>query len=419
MTDMTGPPKGWHRILNRRMLVCVFLGFSSGLPLYVLINLVQAWLRSEGVSLAAISLFALIQFPYTWKFMWAPLMDRFALPWLGRRRGWMFVMQIAVMLAIAALGRIDVRSQLALVAMSAALVAFFSASLDIVIDAFRREMLSDDEQGLGTAIHVNAYRLAGLIPGSLSLILADHLPWSTVFAVTAAFMLPGILMTLWVSEPRVGVARPRRLEDAIVLPFREFIHRNGLGQALWILAFIFFYKLGDSMATSLATSFYLDLGFSKTEIGLIAKNVGLWASVAGGLIGGAWLLAIGINRGLWLFGILQLGSILGYAWLANAGPDRMALALAIGFESFASVGLGTAAFTAFIARSTDVRYTATQFALFTSLASVPRTFANAAAGRIVEMTGWPTFFGICMMMAIPGLLLLPKIAPWNEPLKPA
>lgn len=397
------------------MIICVFLGFSSGLPLFVLLNLVQAWLRSEGVSLKAISLFALIQFPYTWKFLWSPLMDRFSVPGLGRRRGWMAVCHLAVMFAIFALGQFDPRSQIAAIIPMAIGLAFFSASLDIVIDAFRRDILDDDQQGLGTALHVNAYKLAGLVPGSLALILADHLAWSSVFSITALFMLPGFIMTFIVAEPTPRGSTPATLRAAVVLPFREFVNRGGWSAACWLLAFIFLYKLGDSLSTSLSTAFYLDLGFTKTQIGLIAKSVGLWASVAGGLIGGLWLVTLGINRGLWLFGGLQVLSILGFAVLAKVGADPVALALAIGFEAFASVGLGTAAFTAFIARSTDRRFSATQFALFTSLASVPRTFANAGAGFVVDSTGWFNFFLICAGLAIPGLLLLPRVAPWREP----
>ncbi len=398
------------------MLICVFLGFASGLPLFILLNLLQAWLKSGGVSLRDIGLFALIQFPYTWKFVWAPLVDRYRMPGLarlGRRRGWMLVTQLVVAGLVVALGTVDPAHDLATIAVLCALLAFFSASLDIVIDAFRRELLPDEELALGTAVHVNAYKLAGLVPGSLSLILADHLPWDVVFAVTAAFMLPGIALVFLVEEPTRG-APPRTLRDAVVLPFAEFVARDGWAQAVTVLAFIFLYKLGDSMATALSTAFYLDLGFTKTEIGLIAKNVGLWASVAGGLIGGAWLVRLGINRGLWVFGVLQLLAVFGFAWLAAVGPDRVVLACAIGIEAFASVGLGTAAFSAYIARTTDPRFTATQFALFTSLAVVPRTFANAGAGYLVEAAGWFDFFVLCGALGLPGLLLLPKVAPWRQ-----
>jgi PAT family beta-lactamase induction signal transducer AmpG len=419
MTD-TSPSPTWRAWFNRRMLICVFLGFTSGLPLFILLNLLQAWLKSGGVSLRDIGLFALIQFPYTWKFVWAPLIDRYRIPglaWLGRRRGWMLVTQLIVMGLVATIGLYDPRTSLSTIAVLCALLAFFSASLDIVIDAFRRELLPDEELALGTAVHVNAYKLAGLVPGSLSLILADHLPWDTVFMITAAFMLPGIALVFFVAEPERG-APPKTLRDAVVLPFVEFVTRDGWKQALLILAFIFLYKLGDSMATALSTAFYLDIGFTRTEIGLIAKNVGLWASVAGGLVGGAWLVKLGINRGLWIFGVLQLVAVFGFAWLARTGPDRVVLAFAIGFEAFASVGLGTAAFSAFIARTTDPRFTATQFALFTSLAVVPRTFANAGAGYLVEASGWFDFFVICGALGLPGLLLLPKVAPWRQDDRP-
>lgn len=411
------PTDGWRVYFNRRMLICVFLGFTSGLPLFVLISLVQAWLRSEGVDLKAIGLFALIQFPYTWKFLWAPLMDRFVpgLPgWRpGRRRGWMLLMQLAVTATIVALGFTSPRHDLMAVAALAAALALFSASLDIVLDAYRRELLDDREQGLGTAIHVNAYKVSGLIPGSLALILADHLPWSTVFMVTAAFMLPGIVMTLVVDEPATRAAPPKTLREAIVLPFTEFVSRDGIKGALLVLAFIFLYKLGDSMATSLATSFYLDIGFTKTQIGVIAKTSGLWASVVGGLVGGVWLMRIGISRGLWVFGFAQMLATFGFAWLAHVGPVPLGLAMVIALEAF-TAGLGTAAFTAYIASTTNPSYTATQFALFTSLASVPRTFASAGAGYLVDTLGWFDFFLLCAALAIPGMLLLPKIAPWRR-----
>ncbi|MCB1962866.1 MAG: MFS transporter, partial [Rhodocyclaceae bacterium] len=264
------------------MLVCIFTGFASGLPLYLLLNLVPAWLKTEGLSLKAIGAFALIQFPYTWKFLWAPLLDRFGiLPVLGRRRSWMFVTQLALLAAIAWLGRLSPTDQLSLVVALTAVIALCSATLDIALDAFRREILPDVELGLGNAIHVNAYRIAGLVPGSLSLILADHLPWSQVFLITAAFMLPGMVMTLMVAEPTAAATHPRTLRDAVVEPFHEFFTRYGVQSALLVLAFIFLYKLGDSLCTALATPFYLDMGYSKTEIGIIAKNAGLWPMVIG------------------------------------------------------------------------------------------------------------------------------------------
>ena len=398
-------------LFNKHMFICILTGFSSGLPLYILISLLPAWLRSENVDLKVIGLFALIQLPFTWKFLWAPLFDRY-IPPLGRRRGWLFIWQTALILTIPGFGVFHPTLDLWTIAYLATLVAFFSASQDIVMDAYRRELLLDNELGLGNAIHVNAYKIAGLIPGSLSLILADHMPWDSVFIITALFMIPGITMTLFVSEPILKNGTPKTLRAAVVEPFQEFISRNGIKSAVTVLAFIFFYKLGDSMATALATPFYLDMGFSKTEIGIVAKNAGLWPSVAGGLLGGIWMIKLGINRALWLFGVVQMCAILGFAWLATVGHSLPLLAIVIGIEAL-GVGLGTAAFVAFIAHTTHPNYTATQFALFTSLAAVPRTFANAATGYLVDSLGWMTFFLFCFFIAVPGMLLLLKVAPWN------
>lgn len=413
------PATGWRHYFNRKMLTCVMLGFTSGLPLFMLYNLLSAWLKAEQVDLKAIGLFALVGFPYTWKFVWSPLMDRYRFPLLGRRRGWMFITQLALLAATGAFGFFSPRDELTAIVMLAGLVAFLSASQDIVIDAYRRELLSEHEQGSGTALFVNAYKMSTLVPGSLSLILSDFMSWQMVFGITALFMLPGLLTTLLIAEPQIYGQPPRTLREAVVEPFHEFVTRSGWKHALLVLAFIFLYKLGDSMATALATPFYMDLGFSRTQIGLVAKNAGLWASLAGGILGAVWLEKTGVNRGLWIFGVLQAVAILGFALLAYTGvgstgePDTLLLGLVIGLEAFA-VGLGTAAFTGYIATTTDQRYTATQFALFTSLAAVPRTFFNALTGFIVAQTGWFMFFLICFALALPGMLLLPKIAPWSR-----
>jgi PAT family beta-lactamase induction signal transducer AmpG len=412
---------------NLRLLICVLTGFSSGLPLYVLLNLFSAWLRDGGVDLKAIGLLALVQLPYTWKFLWAPLCDRYGFG-LGRRRTWMLASQLALLAALPAFGWLSPQTDLPLISALATLVAFLSATQDIALDAFRRELLRDEEQGLGNVIHVNAYKLAGLVPGSLSLILADHLSWQAVYAVTALFMLPGAAMTLLVSEPPPSPHAPKTLRSAIVEPFREFMGRQGAKNACYILAFIFLYKLGDSLAISLATPYYLDLGFSKTEIGIVAKNAGLWANIAGGIAGGVWLISLGTNRALWLFGVAQALVILGFAWLATAGHSVLGLAAVIAAESF-GVGLGTAAFVAYVAAHTNPAYAATQFALFTSLAATPRTVANSFAGFLVEggqitafdipllrveALGWERFYWVCFLAALPGMLLLLKVAPWNR-----
>jgi PAT family beta-lactamase induction signal transducer AmpG len=410
----------WRQALfNRRMLICILTGFSSGLPLYLLFSLLPAWLRTEGLSLTLIGAFALIQFPYTWKFLWAPLLDRYGiLPWLGRRRSWMLVSQLCLIAAIAWLGRLSPTEHLAMVVVVTTVLAFLSATQDIALDAFRREILPDIELGLGNAIHVNAYRISGLVPGSLSLILADRMPWDQVFLITALFMLPGLVMTLTVKEPAAAALAPRSLRDAVIEPFREFFGRHGVSSALLVLAFLFLYKVGDSLAGAIATPFYLDMGYTMTEIGVIAQNASLWPMVIGGILGGLWMLRLGINRALWVFGFAQVISTAGFIWLAWLGPAeadafrRVALGVVITGESLGA-GLGTAAFVAFIARTTHPAYTATQFALFTSLMAVPRTFVNASAGWLVERIGWVDFFSICVLIAIPGMLLLLKVAPWH------
>ncbi|HQW19969.1 MAG TPA: AmpG family muropeptide MFS transporter [Rhodocyclaceae bacterium] len=413
-------PEWFAALLTRRMLICVLTGFSSGLPLYLLLNLVPAWLFKEGISLREIGAMTLIQLPYTWKFLWAPLLDRYAPPGFGRRRGWMLLTQGGLLLVIGGIGLLSPRLDLSQIVMLALLLAFLSATQDVVIDAFRREILSEQELGLGNSIHVNAYRIAGLIPGSLSMILSEHLPWSQVFAITALFMLPGMVMAFLVNEPQKVRVAPKTLREAVVEPFHEFISRAGINEALLILGFIFLYKLGDSLCTALATPFYLSMGYSSTHIGLVAKNAGLWPAVIGGLAGGLWMTRLGINRALWLFGVVQLLSIFGFAWLAWQGPQSIIataqlvdLALVIGLEAL-GVGLGTVAFVAYIARATHPAYTATQFALFTSLAALPRSFINAAAGWMIEQLGWFGFFMLCAALAVPGMLLLLKVAPWQK-----
>jgi PAT family beta-lactamase induction signal transducer AmpG len=406
--------RNWKEILlNRKMVVCVFLGFSSGMPLYVLIQLVPAWLRSNEVDLATIGLFSLVSLPYTWKFLWSPLMDRFTPPFLGRRRGWALLTQLALLLSIGMLGQFDPAQSLTAIVAVVFIVSLFSASQDIVIDAYRRELLADDELGTGTSIFINAYRLATLVPGSLALILSDHLPWGVVYWVTAGFMLVGIVTTLVIHEVGDEKLAPHSLREAVIEPFREFFLRDGVGAAVAILAFMFLYKLGDNMATALATPFYLDMGFSRTEIGSIAKVAALWAVIAGSVIGGIAMLKLSINRALWIFGFVQMVTILGFAWLSQVGHSPVGLFIVVSAE-YLGVGLGTVALTAYIARETSRAFTATQFALFTSLIAVPRTFANASTGFLIEFMGYTNFFLLCTALALPGMLMLLKAAPWTE-----
>ncbi|NJN52402.1 MAG: AmpG family muropeptide MFS transporter, partial [Gammaproteobacteria bacterium] len=425
-------------ILNRRVLICAFTGFASGLPFFFLIQFIPAWLRTEGVGLKEIGFFSLVTLPYVWKFAWAPLVDRYSMPWLGHRRGWMLVTQLGLLGLMMALGQWRPLADLDAILWLAAIVAFFSATQDIVLDAYRRELLPDHELGIGNAVHIQAYRLAGLIPGALGLVLADQLSWDATFAIVGAFMLVGVGMTLCIDEISVP-NHPSTLRRALVDPFKEFVTRKGVGLALLTLAFLFFYKLGDSMATALSTPFYIDLGFSLTEIGLIAKNAALWPSIVGGIVGGVLMIRMGINRALWLFGAVQLATILGFAVLAEVGHDRWALALVISLE-YLGVGLGTAAFVAFMARETTPAMAATQIALFTALAALPRTFGNAITGFLVEGgsdvastgveaavlatlmalglpeagLGWTRFFLLCTVLAVPGMVLLIWVAPYRS-----
>ncbi len=415
MNDSVSQPnrRNWKDILfSRRMLVCVFIGFTSGMPLYVLIQLVPAWLRSNGVDLATIGLFSLVSLPYTWKFLWSPIMDRFAPPFLGRRRGWALITQVGLLISIGMLGVFDPGQSLGVIVGVVFSVALFSASQDIVIDAYRRELLADDELGTGNSFFINAYRLSSLVPGSLALILSDHLPWSSVFWITAVFMAVGMVTSLVIREVSDDALAPHTLREAVIEPFREFFARDGVAAAVAVLAFMFLYKLGDNMATALATPFYLDMGFTRTEIGAVAKIAALWASIAGSIIGGIAMLKLSINKALWIFGFVQLVTILGFAWLSVIGHDTTALFVVVSAE-YLGVGLGTVALTAYIARETSLAFTATQFALFSSFIAIPRTFANASTGFLIEAMGYTGFFLLCTAVAAPGMLMLFKVAPWN------
>jgi PAT family beta-lactamase induction signal transducer AmpG len=402
----------WATVWNRRMLLCLGLGFSSGLPLWVTIVLLQAWLRKEGVSLRDVGLFNLTGLPYTWKFLWAPLLDRYRLPFLGRRRGWALVTQLVLMVLIGVLGLFQPTQSPVAVAVLAILVAFFSATQDIVVDAYRRELLPEQELGIGTAMHVNAYRAAQFIPGSLALILADHLPWSLVFPCVAGFMLIGVATSLLAPDGVGEAPPPATLQEAVVGPFREFFARQERAMAWLVLAFMLLYKIGDAMASALATAFYLDVGFSLTQIGVVAKGAAAPATIVGVFVGGLTISRIGINRALWIFGVGQIVSTLGFTLLTRIGPDSTALGAVVAFEYVAS-GLGTAALGAYLARSTDQRFTATQFALFSSIISLPRAVASAATGFLVEALGYRSFFMICAALGIPGMLLLVRAAPWS------
>ena len=383
------------------------------MPLYLLVQLAPAWLRVEGVSLTEIGFFTAVTYPYTLKFLWSPLLERFRLTGLGRRRSWMLLTQIALVFSIGGLGFLSPATQLGWISVLAVIIAVFSATQDIALDAYRREILdTDGELAMGNTVHVQAYRISGLIPGSLGLILVDVVAWETNFLIMAGFMSLSILLPLSVKEPS-GVATASTLRDAVVVPFREFFTRQGVGPALAILAFLFFYKLGDNMATALATPFYLDMGFEASTIGVVAKNAALWPSIIGGILGGLAIVKIGINRALWVFGVVQLLTILGFVWLSIAGNDITVLAIVVAAE-YLGVGLGTAASVAFIARQTSRLAVATQFALLTAIAALPRTVASSFSGLIIDTIGYTDFFYLCALLALPGMVLLVWVAPWRE-----
>lgn len=404
-------------IFSKKMALCLSLGFASGMPLFVVLTLLGAYLRKEGVNLKEIGLFSLIMIPYTWKFVWSPLVDRYNLFHLGRRRSWMLISQIAVFFSIFLLGQFSPKTSLSVIAVVSVILSFASATQDIVIDAYRREILTDRELGLGTSLFITASRASSLVPGGLSLVIAQFLSWSDVFFITAAFMLPALVVTFFIKEPET-INAPRNLRQAIIEPFREFKDRRGLKSMFLIILFVFCYKLGDSMATALATPFYIDLHYDLLTIGLVAKNAGLWSMLIGGILGGVIMLKTGINKALWYFGFGQLITILGFVILAHEGmgsdtaPSVFLLSFVIIAECLGA-GLGTSAFVAFLSAQTNKTYAATQFALLTSLSAVPRTFCNATTGYIVEFMGWENFFIFCTVLAIPGMLLLLKVAPFK------
>ncbi len=392
------------------MLVALIMGYVAGLPLELTGFVLKTWLREDGVDLTTIGVFALVGLPYTLKFIAAPVLDRFAIPLFGRRRGWLLIFQTGLMISVFSLGTTNPGQNPTMVACFALLVAFFSASQDTVIDAYRREDLADEELGLGSSLYVSGYRVGMLLATGGGLILADHMPFSMVYAIMAACLLPGLITTLMTPEPAIPFGTPRSMREAVMEPFAEYFQRHN---ALWILAFILLYKIGDTMAGSMTAPFYVDLNYTKTEVGTVVKLFGFWAIMGGSLLGGIVMLRIGISRSLWIFGVLQAVSTAGFAVLSLIGHQVSALAAVIAFENL-SAGMGTAAYAAFMASITNKKFTATQYALLTSLMGVPRVVVSAGTGYLAENMGWTGFFIFCTLIAIPGMLLLFKFAPWNS-----
>ena len=395
--------------LKPQLLITLIFGFVSGMPFAATLGTLQAWMKDEGVTLSVVGLYAFVRLPYTIKFLWAPIIDRFVPPFLGRRRGWMMITQILLMASLLFLALLSPKNSPWLVAFGALLVCFFSASQDIVLDAHRRDTLNDEELGLGSSLFITGYRLGMLFSGGFALFLADHLPWSTVYMVLAASVMVGMLATLRATEPVTGITPPKSLREAVVAPLVDYFSRT---KAWEILAFILLYKLGDNMVGAVSTYFILDLGFSKSEYAAIFKTFGLLAMIGGGIAGGALILRIGISKALWLFGVLQVFSILGFAFLAEQGHDLSLLTAVIIFETVA-IGMGTSAYAAYMASLCNKNFSATQYALLTSLMGIPGVFLSAPTGYLAARVGWETYFVLCAVAALPGFLLLFRVAPWK------
>jgi PAT family beta-lactamase induction signal transducer AmpG len=395
------------------MSIMLLLGFSSGLPLFLTSTTLQAWMTKEGVNLTSIGLFSLVALPYSFKFVWSPLLDRYVPPFMGRRRGWLVITQIALIIAISCMFFQQPKQALQLLAVNAIFIAFFSASQDIAFDAYRTDMLEEQEMGAGAAITVLGYRLALVITGSLALVLADRLPWNVVYLFMAILMLVGLVSSFFAPEPEKPVHAPETLVDAVVLPFQDFFQSHGVKLGVLSLVFITLYKFGDAVLNNMTTPFLLQTGFSQTDLGVIRGGMGILATLVGTLVGGSVMSKLGIYKSLWIFGGLQGLSNLGYLAIALTGQNYQLLILSINIENFCG-GMGTAAYVAYLMSLCNPSFTATQYALLSSLMAVSRDVLIAPAGKIAELTGWTNFMLISIVAAIPGLLLLPLVAPWEK-----
>ncbi|MDX1776207.1 MAG: AmpG family muropeptide MFS transporter [Desulfobulbales bacterium] len=397
-------------ILSPKMLAMFTLGFASGFPYYVVRDVLKLWLTDANIDLGTIGLFSAVALPYTWKFFWSPAMDGYTPPFLGRRRGWMLMTQAGLLVLIAAIGQFDPTKSLKMMAVVALCIAFFSASQDIALDAFRREYLTDEELGLGTGIWMNAWRFGMFASTGTAFLLADKIGFPAVHMVLSLMMCIGIITTLLVPEPDTGVAAPQTVKDAIVEPFREFFSRGG---AWWVLTFILLYKIGDNMAGAMNIPFILKMGFSKQEYFVIVKGIGMLALFGGAFLGGIVMIRLGIANSLWVFGILQAVSTAAFALLMVFGKNHVLLTGIVAFE-FLATGLGQAAYASYMAVQTNKRFTATQYAMMTSLMAIPGTAAAAVTGYMAEYLGWTGFYTACALAALPGMLLLLRIAPWGS-----
>jgi len=392
------------------MLAMFTLGFASGFPFYIVRDVLKLWLTDANIDLGTIGLFSAVALPYTWKFVWSPVMDGVTPPFLGRRRAWMLMTQIGLLILIAAMGQLDPTKSLKMMAVVAFCIAIFSASQDIVLDAFRREYLTDEELGFGTGIWMNAWRFGMFASTGTAFLLSDSIGYPNVHLVLSLMMGIGIITTLIVSEPDTGVAAPQTLQEAVIEPFREFFSRGG---AWWVLIFILLYKIGDNMAGAMNIPFILKMGFTKQEYFVIVKGIGMFALFGGAFLGGIVMIRLGIANSLWVFGILQAISTACFALLVVVGKNHVLLTGIVTFE-FLATGLGQAAYASYMAVQTNKRFTATQYAMMTSLMAIPGTVAAAITGYMAEYLGWSGFYIVCALVALPGMLLLIRIAPWGS-----
>ncbi len=399
---MTTMSQSLREVMNPRMLAILFLGFSSGLPLALSGITLKGWLSTENVDIQSIGWFTLAGLPYTIKFLWAPLMDRFVPLPLGRRRGWMFVTQLALLISITLLAFMTPDSNLKLMGVTAFFIAFFSASQDIAFDAYRTDILHARERGFGAAVSVAGYRVAMLVSGAGALMLGDYFGWNVAYLTMAALMLIGMTTSFFCHQPQ-GEARPKSLQAAVVEPFIEFLKRPS---AIMLLVLIVLYKLGDAFAGTLTTPFLIQaLEFTASEVGLASQAFGLATSLFGIFLGGTIMLRLGLLKSLLWFGVLQAITNLGFMFLSMTGKSYAGMVTVVGLENIAG-GMGTAAFVALIMALCNQRYTATQFALLSSLSAVGRVFVGPPSGFLIAQTGWTTFFLITFLLAIPGLILL-------------
>jgi PAT family beta-lactamase induction signal transducer AmpG len=412
MSETTQNTSAFRIFGQPKMAILLLFGFSSGLPFYLTSKTLQAWMTTAHVDLATIGFFSLVTLPYSLKFVWAPLMDRYIPPFLGRRRGWVLITQILLLLAIAAMALHDPARGLEMLAINAIAITFFSASQDISLDAYRTDVLQDREMGAGAAVFVLGYRIAMISTGALAFFLADRNQWPAVYLVLSKLLVVGIATTFIAPEPVLNDAPPKTLFEAVVLPFADFFQRVG-PRAVLVLVFIVVYKYSDSLAGSMTTPFLLQAGFSQSEVGAVFLGVGVVATIAGVVVGGAMMGKVGINRALWLFVVFQGLSNLTYYGLSLSGKNHAFMVAAIITENF-GLGLVSAGMTAYIMEMCNKRFTATQFALLSSLMAASRDILVAPAGKLVESIGWPGFFLLTVAMAIPPLLLLPFIAPWSR-----